>query len=90
MVPSIAMLYQYFNLGTQLKSFKYYLSTLIILFNITHLLAPTIQLNISDWFENSLNVKQFYLTRLGCVKLGIFIAKCLLVGIFIISHTLKE
>ena len=36
MVPSIAMLYQYFNFGTQLKSFKYCLSTLIIPFNITY------------------------------------------------------
>ena len=57
------MLYQYFNLGTHLKSFKYYYSTLIILFNITHLLAQfngskycyvsvTIQLNISHLFTH--------------------------------------
>ena len=37
MIPSIAMLYQYFNSGTQLKSFKYCYLPLIILFNITHL-----------------------------------------------------
>ena len=39
LVPSIAMLYQYFNLGIQLKSFKYCYLTLIILFNITHSFA---------------------------------------------------
>ena len=40
MVPSIAMLYQYSNLSTQLKSFKSgYLTLFNILFNITHLFS---------------------------------------------------
>ena len=37
MVPSIAILYQYFNLGAQFKTFKYCYLTQKILFNITHL-----------------------------------------------------
>ena len=36
MVPSIAMFYQYFNLGTQFNSLTYCYLTLIILFNSTH------------------------------------------------------
>ena len=39
MIPSIALLNRYLNLGTQLKSFQYCYLTLIILFSITHLFA---------------------------------------------------
>ena len=61
---SIAMLYQYFNLGTQLKSFNNYNLTIIILFNISYsfkqlngstycYVSQTIQFSISHLFTHS-------------------------------------
>ena len=63
LVLSIALLYQYSNLGAQLKSFKYCYLTPIILFSITHLFA---QLNGCKYCYVSLTIqlvifKKFYL-----------------------------
>ena len=41
--PSIAIIYQYFNLDTHLKNFKYFCSTLTMLLNTVRTFA------VSEW-----------------------------------------
>ena len=55
MVQSIAMIYQHFNLGTQLKCFKYSYLNLIILFNITHSFAHSSMVQYIAKYHNQFN-----------------------------------
>ena len=90
MFPSITILYQYFNLVTQLKGFKYCYLTLMILFNIT--LSFT-QLNGSNYWYLSLtiplNISHLF-THLNYQTVLFQTIQCSISHLFALSLNLKK